>query len=131
MTTTTHYWKTQADDLRRRSVDVLEQPIAAELMTARMAAKVLSGIVGLISRRWSKDLMQRTAADLVRHDGAWSTSLRDLPCAHGEEVAEPMMLMAVVARSLLPMAGVKNVRAALSFWATEDDPGTWQSVVEG
>lgn len=127
MSTPTLYWKDTISDLRARALAVSAAPVDAK-MSARTAAACLSGIVGLISRRWTNDVMQRTCAELVRHDPTWATSFGMLPQVNGS-VSEPIQLLAVVARSLLPIAGADNLRAALSFWASEDDPATWLSVV--
>lgn len=124
------YWKTQIDDLRDRASVVTSGPVAAERLSARTCAKCLLGIASLISRRWTVDTMQRTCAELVRFDDAWTTSFGRLPLEKNGIPSEPMQLLTVVARSLLPIAGAENVRAALSFWATEDDVGVWTSLAQ-
>lgn len=123
----TTYWKDDIDDLRDRAQSVTTEPTDQVSMSARTAAACLSGIVGLIARRWTIDVMQRTCAELARHQIAWESSLGRLPVVNGI-VSEPMQLVAVVARSILPLAGVANLRAALSFWASEDDPAVWNTV---
>lgn len=129
--TATHraYWKDQIDDLRSRAAGILDAPQAAERLSARTCARCLVGIVSLISRRWTVDEMQRTCAELVRCDEAWATSFGRLPLAANGLASEPTQLLTVVARALLPLAGADAVRAALSFWATENDPGVWTSLV--
>ncbi len=121
------HWKTAIDDLRASAQSVTAAPAAdTGSMSARTTAACLTGIVGLVSRRFSVDVMQRACADLSRH--SCETSFRELPAGHDGVVPEPVQLIAVVARSLLPIAGVKNLRAALAFWASEDDPAVWQSL---
>lgn len=127
-TATNVYWKDEIDDLRSRAVGVLDAPATAEKLTARTCARCLVGIASLISRRWTVDEMQRTCAELVRFDDAWATSFGRLPLERNGLPSEPMQLLTVVARALLPLAGADNVRAALSFWATESDPGVWTSL---
>ena len=124
------YWKDKVDDLRTRAESVICASSEAPTMSARTAARCLSGICGLISRRWTVDDMQRTCAELARHERAWSTSFGDLPHKNGV-VCEATQLLSCVARGLLPLAGVDGVRAALSFWAVETDPAVWQSVAIG
>jgi len=124
------YWKDEIDDLRSRASNVTSTPASAEKLSARTCARCLMGVVSLVSRRWTTDVMQRTCAELARADEVWDTSFGRLPMVNGM-VAEQIQLIAVVARSLLPLAGTDNVRAALSFWATEDDVGVWTSVLSG
>lgn len=129
MTPATH-WKTQAADLHRLAQSVHDVPVGTERMSARTCARCLSGIVSLVSRRWSVDLMQATCAELVRHDDAWGTTMVSLPVGERGESTEATQLIAVVARALIPVAGAANVRAALSFWATEDSPTAWTAIVQ-
>jgi hypothetical protein len=63
----------------------------------------------------------------VRFADCWP-ELAYLPAQYDGRVSEPIQLIAVVARSLLPIAGAENVRAALAFWASEDDPAIWQRI---
>lgn len=122
-------WKTKIDDLRNRAESVARASSEAA-MSPRTAARCLAGICGHIARRFSLDEMQRTCAELVRHDRAWTTSFGDLPHDNGE-VSETTQLVACVARGLLPLAGANGVRDALSFWAVESDPAVWQSIALG
>jgi hypothetical protein len=131
MSTANAYWKDEINDLRARASVVTAGPAALERLSARTCARCLMGVISLISRRWTTDMMQRTCAELVRFDAAWGSSFGRLPIDASGTPSEPMQLLAVVARSLLPLAGADNVRAALSFWATEDDVGAWTSVVAG
>lgn len=129
--TTAAYWKSEINDLRSRAEAVMTSPTTVgESMTARTAARVLHGIMSLVARRWSVDEMQRTCAVLVRHNDAWTTRFGLLP-HDGGAVSEPTQLIAVVCRGLVPLAGSDNLRSALSFWATESDPGVWSELVGG
>lgn len=124
-----YHWKNNAGDLRDRAHRVTTMAASSSYPTsARQAAKVLLGIVRHVAATWSKDIMQRACAALARHEASWaSVPLAKLPLENGA-VPEPLKLIALVARGLLPMAGADNVRDALSFWAIEDDPATWTSV---
>lgn len=127
---TTH-WKHDIADLRSRASAVMADGTIAMgqvVMSARTAAAVLTGIVGHISRKWSVDVMQQTCADLVRCDDAWRNSFVQLPAGIDGRVTEATQLVAVVARGLLPLAGAENLRAALAFWASEDDPAVWNQI---
>lgn len=117
------YWKDSIDDLREQASAVLGTPTGT--VSARQAAAVLSGICALISRRWTIDEMQRTCAALAR---LTPLDFGRLPTQDNGLVSEPMALLATVARSLRPLTGEANLRAALSFWATEDDPAVWNQI---
>lgn len=123
------FWKNKIDDLRDLASSVLVADDAKERLSARTTARCLLGIVSLISRRWTPDIMQHTCAALVRDELVWETSFGRVPLEPNGIPSEPTQLISVVARSLLPIAGPDNLRSALSFWATEDDPGVWTSVV--
>jgi hypothetical protein len=120
------YWKDEIEDLTARAALVTESAVDSS-MSAKTCARVLSGVCSLIARRWTVDDMQRTCAELVRHDLAWTTSFGSLPHKNGI-VHERTQLVVAVARALLPLASPDRVRAALSFWATETDPAVWQDV---
>lgn len=121
-------WKTNTADLRALAASVLEQGTEPE-MSARTAARCFIGVVRLVSERWGQDAMQIACAELVRDARAWTTQMRWLPCAQTGHAVEPMHLIAVVAAGLLGVAGVRNVRAALAFWASEDSPTAWRDVI--
>lgn len=74
--------------------------------------------------------MQRACADLARHNAAWATSLGDLPRGIDGRTRE-VWFLAAAARGVLEVAGVANTRAALAFWATEDDPAVLTVVTQG
>lgn len=124
---TERHWKTDIADLKSRAADVHVQPHASDRMSARAAAACLQGIFGLVTRRWNLEIAQRTCAELVRYEPSWESSFGQLPDQNGY-VSEPTQLIAAVARSLLPICGTARLRAALSFWASEDDPAVWQSL---
>jgi hypothetical protein len=115
-------------DLKTQALAVTS-PQAPQSLSARTAARCLLGVASLIARTWDNEVMRRTFADLVRYDAAWESNFGRLPSVNGH-VSEPMRMLATVARGFLPLAGVENMRAALSFWATEDDPRIWQSVTD-
>jgi hypothetical protein len=122
------HWKHDITDLRSRAAAVMCAESGQSAMSARTAAAVLAGIVGLVSRKWSTDVMQETCAGLVRHDAAWTKSFVELPAGIDGRVTEATQLIACVARSLLPIAGAENLRAALAFWASESDPAVWNEI---
>lgn len=124
------HWKTDTADLRARACAVDESGCDPSI-SARTAARCLSGVIRLVADRHSVDAMQRACADLVRCDAAWDTRFGTLPRGWDGQVPEAIELIAVVARGILPLAGSTNMRAALAFWATEDDPSVWQRVAAG
>lgn len=125
------HWKTEISDLRARAVAVDDHSGEPSMLTARTAARCLFGVVHLVASRYGTDLMQRSCADLARATEAWTSRLAILPRAADGNVPEPIMLVAAVARGVLPIAGAENLRAALSFWACEDDATVMQRVAAG
>ncbi len=125
--TTTQNWKAHdVDDLLARATDVMAAPsVRRGRISASEAAHALAGIASYIQRTSSLEAMQAACAALARHDDAWATSLRTLPSSNGT-VDQAVLLLAVVCRGLMEIAGTENVRAALAFWATETDPAVWQ-----
>lgn len=119
----------EISDLRERALSVMRPDVVASTMSARTAARCLSGVVGLAARRYSVSAMQRACGDLARFDAAWSHS--QLPAGPDGRVSELVEMIAVVARGILPLCGVDAMRAALAFWASESDPAVWTSVVAG
>jgi hypothetical protein len=122
------HYSHEISDLRERAVAVM-RPDASAAMSARTTARCLSGVVGLVARRWGTMAMHQACAALVRHDDAWRSSFGKLPADGTGAVSEAVEMIAVVARGILPIAGTDHMRAALSFWATETDPAIWTSVV--
>jgi hypothetical protein len=96
-------------------------------LSAAEAAHCLTGVMSWIQRRTSVNRMQEIAAELARFDAAWSSSFGALPSSNGW-IDEHMALLATVCRGLIEMAGAVNLRAALSFWATESDPAVWRQL---
>jgi hypothetical protein len=127
MQTTGPYWRDEITDLRNQAAAVLVAPVSDGRVSARQAAAILSGICSLVSRRWTVDTMQRACAALARMK---PFTFAVLPADVNGVPSDPVQLVAVVARSILPMAGEANLRAALAFWASEEDPAVWQIVTE-
>lgn len=121
------HWKSDLSDLRQRAAFV-RIPVPETRMPARTATRCLSGVIGEVSRRWGTEAMQAACAELVRSELAWSSSLGKLPLQHDGRASEATQLIAVVARGMLELAGVDNMRAALAFWASESDPAVWASI---
>ena len=116
-------------DLRELSLDVAASPsVRRGQMSAREAAAALAGIASWIVNATSLDVMQGAATALASHDEAWTSSFRDLPSTYGM-VDQYVCLFAVVCRGLLDLAGSRNLRAALSFWAVEREPSAWMSLL--
>lgn len=125
----THKWKEEVDDLLALASDVVVSPqVRTGLLNAAEAAHALSGAMSWVQRSYGVDRMQRAAATLARFAPAWSSSLGRLPSTNGKVEIE-IALLAVVARSILDLAGPANLRAALAFWATESDVHVWRSLV--
>jgi hypothetical protein len=126
-------WKNDGSGLRALrdlARDVGDRSDARDArMSARTAAQALFGAVGLASARHGVDAMQKACADLVRSEAAWATKFGTLPRDHTGRVSEELSLIACMARGLLPLAGADRLRAALAFWATEDDPAMWRQMV--
>lgn len=118
------YWKNDIDDLRGQAAAVMAQS-DDQSVSARQAAAILSGVCGLVARRTSVDEMQRTCAQLARMA---PLCFGRLPTDHTGRVTEAMALVAATARAILPLAGESNLKAALAFWASEDDPAVWNQI---
>lgn len=116
--------------LRARALNVhAAAAVRPGQISAREAAKVLSGVMSWVARTSSAEAMHDAAAALAAHDAAWSSSFRDLPIGDNGEVPPTIQMMATVARATLELAGVENLRDAVAFWASERDPGNWQALV--
>ena len=124
---TTAPWKSEIADIRRLA-RLVSDTSADQQMSARGAACCLYGAVSLVASRHGVDAMQRSCADIVRCDAAWASNFGTLPRAMDGSVPETIRMIATLARGVLPMAGVARTRAALAFWAVEDDPAVWQLV---
>lgn len=127
------HWKTDISDLRNRASAVIDAPSDQMRMSARTVARCLSGVIGLVARRWSVDTMQRACAGIARHEPAWQTAFgalpRELTCENTGSVHPATEMIAVVACGILPLTTPEAMRAALSFWATESDVAVWRAVV--
>lgn len=126
-TTTHRHWKTEISDLRSRAAEVTTVGVETP-MSARTAARCLSGVIGHVVNMAGRDTMQLACAELVRFDQVWKTNFRMLPRVIGGDLAQAIELIAVVSRGILALSGGESLRAALSFWATEEDPAVWQRV---
>ena len=116
--------------LRARALNVhAAAAVRPGQISAREAAKVLSGVMSWVARTSSATAMHEAAAALAAHDAAWTSSFRDLPIGSDGAVSATIQMMATVSRATLELAGAANLRDALSFWATERDPGAWQALV--
>lgn len=114
------YWKTDIEDLLALASDVAIAPkVRARSMSASEAAHALVGVVSFVTAKYGKDRMQRACADLARQKD-WK-----LITTSSNENA----LIACVVHGLRELAGETNVRAALSFWAVENDPCVWQMLL--
>ena len=129
--TTASHWKTDSSDLRDRAREVSDAGSDHVTLSPRAAARCLSGVIGLVVTRFGLEEMQRSCAELVRCAAAWDTQFGTLPRGVDGLISEPISLIAVIARGILPLAGDRNMRAALSFWAIEADPAVWQRVAAG
>lgn len=130
MTADIHNWKHgDLDDLLARAVDVTTSPaVRRGQLSAAEAAHSLVGVMCWIQRKSSFENMQTVAAQLVRYEAAWSSSFGSLPHDGAGVVDEYVGLLAVFCRGILELAGAMNLRAALSFWATESDPAVWRKL---
>lgn len=108
---------------------VVDDPTPTPQLSARSAARLLFGAVGLVSARYGVAEMQAACAELVRCDVAWSTKFGTLPRRTDGSVPEAVSMIAGMARGILPMAGPLHLRAALAFWASERDPSVWRSMM--
>ena len=97
--------------------------------SARDAARALVGIAGWLTRAKSLPAMQKAMGELAAYAPAWDPTapLRALPVVHGR-VDEAVVALAAVSSSLVPFFGAKSLRAAMAFWATENDASVWQAM---
>jgi len=122
-------WKNEIADVRHLARLVSDRSTDRQ-MSARGAACCLYGAISLVADRHGMDAAQRSCADIVRCDAAWSSSFGTLPRGPDGIVPDPIRMIATMARGVLPLAGPDRTRAALAFWAVEDDPAAWQRVTE-
>lgn len=114
-------WKNEAGDLRALARSVYDQPADQVRMSPRAAAAIMLGIVRMVVERFGQDVMQRSCADLARHQLAWSSKMGALPRDDSGRTPEPILLLAAAARGIATVAGTEAARAAVAFWACEDD----------
>lgn len=126
-------WKNEIGDIRHLAVEATLDDAAfdhgGETLSARSTTKALSGAVAYVANRYGRDAMQRACVDLVRHQASWRTSFGKLPISHQGTAPEPIAVIAALCRGILPLAGARNLKSALSFWASEDDPSVISTVL--
>lgn len=120
----------QMDTLTAMAGDVMASvasPLA--IRTARDATRALVGVAGWVSRKTSLPVMRRAMGTLALYAPAWDpiSPLRALPVVNGY-CDEHVVLIASVASTLVPFFGASSIRAAMAFWATEDDAAVWQAI---
>ncbi len=93
-------------------------------ISARAAARCLSGVVQLVSLEHGVEVMQRACADLATRPEAWKIK-------GPGEVGAATWTIAVIARGITPLCGDAAMISALAWWASETDPAEWQSVAAG
>lgn len=108
--------------------EAVRGPVADARISAPAVARCLWGVMSLVSRQHSMAAVQTACADLVRADASWAVQLAVLPTGPDERVHPALEQIAVVARGLLALCDVETMRAALAFWAVEEDPREWQRV---
>lgn len=120
------HWKRDSQDLRvlAATATMTDGVRSSPQLSARATVVCLFGVIHMVSTMFGVDAMQRACADLVRCPVAWSSMLARLP--HGAGSAATVI--AHMARGVVTLSGTANMRAALSFWATEDDPAVWQRI---
>lgn len=108
-------------------------PCGSGTLSAREAARALAGVVSWVAHHSGTAVMHDTMTALAMHTDAWrvgSSILRTLPVDCEGEIDSNVALVAVVASGLVHAFGAPNLRAAMAYWATERDPGSWQKVIE-
>lgn len=121
----------EREDLCALASDVLTSgPCNHAQGTARDAARSLAGVVSWIANRGGAIRMQEALACLVRHQAAWEAPfMRSLPAQPSGFVDEHVALLAVVVSTWLHSHRPQDLRAAMAWWATENDPAAWQAVL--
>lgn len=119
------------DTARMRARAVTAWDAVPVPLTAFQAARSMLGIIGIMTEAFGADGMRAACAELARCDAAWATQFRELPRDSNAQTLEPSRFLARAARGLLLTAGAANLRAAISFWATERDPAVFQQVAAG
>ncbi len=94
---------------------------ARVLISAREAARCLSGVVMLIASTFGHETMRRACAELAQRRASWETRTPG-------DLGEAIWRIAVISRGILPLCGPDAMNAALAFWASETDPATMQQI---
>lgn len=121
-------WKTEIARLRETARPVLAPPPNPG-MGAREVARVLSGVAGSLARTHGVEAMQTVCAQLALDPAVFQSKFSTLPVGPDGKVDPKVEMVAMICRGLLMAASTDAVRAALSFWASEQDTAVWQSVV--
>lgn len=123
-------WRSEIPDLRCHA-SAVHDPDVPSSISARATARCLVGVVQLLVGRFGTDEMRRACAALACDATAMTTKLVELPRGATGAVDESILILGSIARGILPLAGVANLRSALSFWASERDAAVMQRVAAG
>ena len=118
-------WKADIpDDVRNLAQQVsfaITSTAPPQAITARAAAVCMMGVFWLAVSTYGIEDAQRACVDLVRHRQAWASRFGNLPRSQNGNVPTPVAMLAIGVRGILDLAGADNLRAAMAFWACEDD----------
>lgn len=126
---TTNNWKADIPDEVR---NLAQQVIAAlatappPTLSARGAAICMMGVFRLAVSTYGIEDAQRACVDLVRHRAAWASRFGNLPRGGDGSVPTPVAMLAIGVRGIMAIAGPDNLRAAMAFWACEEDTAALQ-----
>lgn len=104
---------------------------ARATLTARQAARVLTGVAGWLSHGHGGAAgMRETFAELASHADSWlpERPFRSLPLRYDGKVSAELALLASVCSGMVADFGLRALRSAVAFWATETDPQIWRDV---
>lgn len=93
-------------------------------ISARQAARCLSGVVLLVTEQYGPDVTRQACALLATSPDAWKSRQHDA-------VGTAVWTIAVLARGILPLCGDEAMASALAFWASETDPEAMRVVCSG
>ena len=93
-------------------------------ISAREAARCLSGVVMLIAATFGQDVTRRACAELATNPEAWTTR------TYGD-LGEAVWRIAIISHGIRPLCGDAAMDAALAFWASETDPVAMLQVTSG
>lgn len=107
-------------------------PARQNTLSAREAARNLSGLASWVANRQSMDAMQEAMSRLAIHGAAWKgpVYLCDLPVEIDGRVDPTIAMIAVVCSGMIHTFGAQNLRSAVAFWATSRDAASWRKVIE-